>query len=175
MYWPKFNYNKLMRKLRVRKNTSGGISCFYVQWTKQAGLKVYRSAKERNLVMRRQARASEHGLGPLVGKAVDFEVCRLLGYGEAPQMEPLKLFAFFTEHLTVARRRRVPKEIFDSLDCDLQRVGIHHSDLHANNVGRKGKKLVCIDFGTESCQLGRAVKHSTPYAGNCSDSWDTFC
>ena len=56
----------------------------------------------------------------------------------------------------------------------LRAIGIYHSDLHYNNIARKGKRLVCIDFGIEGCHKGKPSKeadsdHDLEFCPTCGD------
>lgn len=157
MYWPKFSEKKFARKVGTGDGIKSGIACAYVRWTKYAGLKIYKTRQERDGAMRRQQRAAEHRLGPRVGHKVEFTtVAGWQSYGSAPSFKRQKFYCFFTEH--VNRGRKPTYNQIRKLDEAMQQIGLFHDDLHFNNVARKGKKIICIDFGREGCYLGKPRK-----------------
>jgi hypothetical protein len=161
MYWPVFNMRKLERKMKNTRLRSG-VSCTYVRWTKHVGLKVYGSAKQRNRCVKYQTRAAKADLGPKVGESFDIEVFCYTRYNDdddwAPTLRMKKLYCYFTEHVERPTRRQRRFQKIKALDLGLCKIGINHTDLHADNIGMVRKKLVCLDFDSASCYSFRPRK-----------------
>jgi hypothetical protein len=172
MYWPRFSEKKFHKKLRsVRKRS--GISCVYIRWSKQVGLKIYRSKRERNLTVARQRLAAEHSLGPRVGELIEVEALVMSGgWEDCVDLRHKILYCYFTEHVEPGSRKWCRAKELDLKD-KLQQIGLYCSDLHHDNVGRRGKSIVCLDFGSEGCSKGKPRKG--PFVSNddsfCSDSY----
>ena len=161
MYWPKFSEKKLRKLLRSRRRAENGCECTYVKWTKHVGLKLYGKKKLRNYAVRAQKRAAKVGLGPKVGEnLVELEVISWY-YTEGdmePELELKKLYGYFTEHMPPIKNGRWEPWEESQLYGDLQKQGIYHGDLHEGNVSRRKGVAYCIDFGSESCYMGRRAK-----------------
>lgn len=160
MYWPKFSEEKLFRLLREQRGSESGVAAHYVKWTKHTGLKLFTDWRTRDHAMRLQKRAAEAGLAPRLGKeriefetvAIEFESIK-----DCPPLRIQKLYGYFTEHCPPIRRWRwgpARDKAEQELTKALRTVGIYHDDLHLGNLSRKSGKLICIDFGPESCYTG---------------------
>ena len=173
MYWPKFNSEKLMQFSRSPKRTANGVYCFYVRWTKYVGLKIYSNRSARDASLRYQQFAAKHRLAPSVSpKKVNFEVSTIQYRNEAPCLRTEKLYGYWTEH--TPRGRRPSWEQVGNLRHELEKIGLFHDDLHFNNVGRKGKKLVCIDFDPGGLYKDKPITHRgdhySDHCGTCGES-----
>lgn len=162
MYWPKFSKKKLFSLLRKQRKAKYGIAANYVRWTKYTGLKLFRKKRARDFAYKTQMRAAQAGLGPKVGgELVTVEVMLMTydeGWGDERYLSVSKLYGYFTEHAPplgsyLKWNEHGPEE--SNLYEDLQKIGIYHGDLHFNNVSKLRGKVVPIDFGPESCYIGR--------------------
>jgi len=152
MYWPKFSEEKFYEKLRRAKKRSG-VSCTYIRWSKQAGLKLYRSKRERDEVVKRQRIAAEHRLGPRVGEKIEIDVVDIGNSWNCEEVSHRVLYCYFTEHVKIVGDSRWSDRAEDNLRDKLAKIGLYCEDLHGDNVGRRGKSIVCLDFGSEGCYL----------------------
>ena len=139
-----------------------GVECLFVKLNSKVGIKIYYSLKEATRARARQLLAHKHSLGPEVLSEVhqcymknlirtvdtycgDF----LTKYNNFPRD-----YGYFykTEVVKVVYDRYLkitPSDLFN-LQKQFIGIGLGMKDLHHNNVGRKGRKLVCLDFGDES-------------------------
>lgn len=152
MYWPKFSLAALTRK--ICGETPQGVSCSYVQWTKNVGLKLFTCKYTRDHSYKGQKRAAEHKLAPKVGKKLQFKALSFGGDDyNAPNPTPITIYGFFTETARIGGRRPPSDRAVMRLSEKLDDIGINHFDLHECNVGKIGNRVVCIDFDTASCSL----------------------
>jgi hypothetical protein len=153
MYWPKFSYARFPEKLK-KSGKKHGVSCTYVKWTTKVGLKLYETRSERDRCVRLQKKAAKARIGPRVGDVFSIVVIECKGagngwWGDAPNIRRKVLHCYFTEHATVPRRLSMKK--VEALRDALYEIDIDHGDLHEGNTGYLGKRLVCIDFDSASC------------------------
>jgi len=157
MYWPKFSMRKFAKKLKSTKKRSG-VSCTYLRWSKQTGLKLYMTKQERDRCAKAQAFAEGYKLAPKAGPSVEIELIQCLVrddlWDKSPEFSTRKIYGYFTQHAPGVTGR-TPWRRIELLEEQLSRIGIDNHDLCPNNVGLVGKRLVCIDFDSASCSIRR--------------------
>lgn len=132
--------SKIIRVQITGKCEDSGAECsFYRKNTRsKTGYKVYGSYEDAVAARKRQLKAYRHGLGPKVGSliiAVDGAE-KNLGYGYMTQ---------------VAKKISNLSDKQHQIFCDkISQLGFSTGDMAYCNMGRLGKKLVCIDFGCVS-------------------------
>lgn len=172
MYWPKFSERKLFLLLKKQRKAKAGCHANYIRWTKYVGLKLFRKKHHRDRAYEAQSLASEHKLGPKCGdQLIEVELISAIhddmdpDHSMVPVLQVQRWFGYFTEHCPAPPKRwswdanRESQEMH--LFTALQRIGIYHGDIHSGNVSFvRGKKKppICIDFGPESCYLGKPRK-----------------
>ena len=153
MYWPKFSEARFIKKLKTQE-TPSGVSCSYLQWTQKVGLKLFTSKRERDHSLRGQKLAAKHDLAPLTGEKVDLEILSCEPDG-APHPHMRKLYGFFTQTAKIGAISWGEEEMLSEALSD---IGVMHHDLHLNNTGKLGKRIVAIDFDTCSCWIKKKKK-----------------
>jgi hypothetical protein len=139
-----------------------GVECLFVKLNSKVGIKIYYSLKEARQARERQLLAHKHELGPEVLSEVhqcyiknlireidtycgDF----LTKYSNFPRD-----YGYFykTEVVKVnyGNYKHIKASELSDLQQRLRNIGLRDNDLHYNNLGRKGRQLVYLDFGNES-------------------------
>ena len=125
--------------------TAGGIESLFVRTSKFRGIKIFATSAECKRSMSRQNKAHKHKLAPQVFSvkpeqyAIEDNNKLHIGWGYVTE-------AVETEEIRALGWRKY-EDLERKLYRELRKAGIDHGDLHNENVGYKGKKLVCIDFG----------------------------
>lgn len=130
-----------------------GVECMYVQLTKKVGMKIYATKGRAERSRKRQLKA--YAFAPKVLSEV--QKClmgNLLSYDKEGIFRNSydnhsKYGFFFLTQVAETHVRHTDKEL-DQLANNMRRIKLGYEDLHYNNIGRIGKKLVVIDFGDES-------------------------
>ena len=127
-----------------------GIECMYIQLSNRKGIKVYGTLREARFAHRNQSLASLYQLAPKVYTKIqkcNFNFHKHDYEGAFNHDQKFGYFYITQVAITPSGARR--KEI-DDLENNLAGLNIITSDLHFKNLGRIGKKLVAIDFGSAS-------------------------
>jgi hypothetical protein len=148
-----FRLNKeLKRKILLTlldKRPPNGVSCCFISIDTKVGMKLFPSCKDRNFALKRQKELAIKKLAPRAGRSFTFTF--MWPYKEENRdnedwgflFEPLKLYGFFTQE---AKTNFKYKESYiDDMETKLCKAGIDYSDVHGENIGFIGKRLVIID------------------------------
>lgn len=112
-----------------------GTECHYIDVSPTIAVKLYNTFREREIAYQSQKLAAHHKLAPPVGKVFTL---------------PSGSFAFgYTTR--VAKMEYVVRWQKRAILCEsLRELGIGANDIHAGNMGIYNRKLVWIDFGSQS-------------------------
>jgi hypothetical protein len=149
MFGLKWNENKRLQLVDVikrRKRARAGVSCSYLLLSTKIGAKIYQTKQMRDATHRKQLYASEFGLAPLAGDCFSLECISIYESNVSYRM----VYGYLTQNAVVPKYLSFDDE-FD-LKYQLRDIGIRTNDLCSKNVGYLGKRLVCIDFDSCSCQ-----------------------
>jgi hypothetical protein len=139
-----------------------GVECLFVKLNSKVGIKIYYSLKGAKQAREKQLLAHKHELGPEVlsevhqcyMKNLTREIDIYCGdfltkysnfpreYGYFYKTEVVKVNHGNYNHIKLSE--------LSNLQQRLRNIGLGNSDLHHGNIGRKGRRLVCLDFGDES-------------------------
>lgn len=165
MKWTSSKQQQLMQAIQYRKkDVKFGISCVYFALNTKVGAKMYASEKTRDQAYKKQAHAYQYKLAPQVGDCFSFD-CFWIGHNPCslPDLKHKVIYGYMTQNAEVYKNKRfcslgeqLSKSAFNSQMWDLERnlkeIGIVNEDIHSENVGFIGKRMVCIDFDDVSCR-----------------------
>jgi len=173
--WPEFDAVTFLKAVQ-NKRARSGLECTYLPWPSRGkpkvGVKVFATASERTFARRMQAKAYKKDLAPEIGPAFRFSLVvpearlfteRVQGAIQTYDTQDARLsaafkratfHAYWTQH---AERVTHWSLALERLEASLRELGIDHWDLGPRNAGRIDGRLVCIDFGAESCDRCPAV------------------
>lgn len=141
---PKISQKKVNSRLKFKGE---GIECEFFT-VKKTGYKVYRSLMEAYKAFERQSKAYKAGLAPRPGKMfVQLYKDGTPTYGYTTQIAKIINGNRYSD-----TRYNQLIENMEEISRKLRKIGILTRDLHDGNFGYIGKRLVCIDFGSESCR-----------------------
>jgi hypothetical protein len=124
---------------------SGGSCEFYI--VDNLGVKLFYEKFARDYSVKLQKKAHQAKLAPKV-------------YGKINISD---MYGYVTELANLEIRKNWGDEKADILFKKLRRVGILHEDLHDDNIGKIGNRIVCIDFCPESCEIIKKGSNVSEY------------
>lgn len=133
---------KTIIKNKKRYGARFGSSCMFVRLGKTRGVKLYSTRIERDFAYRLQKKAAKLGVGPKVYDIFKLEKA-------ISNYEGKFLYGYKTQYaqpLNWNYEGSMIQEIGKILDAN----GMDSADLCGMNMGRIGKRYVCIDFDMNS-------------------------
>ncbi len=149
--WTAEKQQRLMSVIQYnRRQAKFGISCVYFALSKNIGVKLYSTQKERDKTHEKQAHAAKYKLAPAAGECFSFQ-CFWIGHNpcSAPDVRYKVIYGYLTQNATMPPKR--DRTDLYPLELRLRQIGLVNDDLCNYNVGYIGKRLVCIDFDNCSC------------------------
>lgn len=134
---------KIINALLGEDKVKSGSVCLFIPLDKSTGIKLYSDKSDRAYSYNRQKKAAEIKIGPEVGDKFELTVPCMATYS---LNNTKKFYGFFTQRAQDVGRLN-PTE---KLEKGMTLLGFRTYDLHRQNIGRIGKRVVCIDFGYES-------------------------
>jgi len=138
-------------KRRNKERHPYGVSCRFIPFNADWGIKVFESETERDRAVYWQRKAAEVGLGPKVG--VVFEIKNLEHHVYDVSHT---VYCHVTERVDMSRQKGLStvdgshqhmiKQIRTLRRLLRAKIGFNFEDDHHNNVGYLNGHLVCIDF-----------------------------
>lgn len=163
LQWNNSTKALLLGQLMKQQGIRYGANCVFVPISKTVGVKLYTNAENRDYSYHNQKRASKDGLGPQVGGRFRFPGFFIVPKGEieaeanAPEIDEFMLEMYYGY---VTQRARAAGYIYSDelqkLKSSMVAKGFSDYDLLDFNLGRIGKRLVCIDFDMNS-HVSRSV------------------
>lgn len=147
--------------LELQEGHKWGSESVFIRTSKTVGFKGFESKMEAERSLERQAKAHEHNIAPKVLSEV---VEIVMPVGETPlsahysrktckvgyyKNKQRRLYGYKTQVATDIGTDTTEDE-FNALYDKCKELDMCWCDLHDANIGRVGKKLVCIDFGDRS-------------------------
>jgi len=139
-------------------NNPSGISCFFVRFNHEWGIKVYYQEDKRDDSYNRQAEAAEYGLGPAVGDVFDVPIgsstywCYVTQIADLP-VSPYEYIRNGDEDGYWDALDEWAEDYYDDIAflavALYEKIAWRFEDTHAGNVGFINGRLVCIDFGDD--------------------------
>lgn len=141
---PKISQKKINPRLKFKGD---GTECEFFT-AKKTGYKIYKTLMEASKAFERQSKAYKAGLAPRPGKVfvkLYKDYSPLFGY-------TTQIAKTINSNGYNDARYNQLIENMEEISRKLRKIGILTRDLHDGNFGYIGKRLVCIDFGSESCR-----------------------
>ncbi|MHC4224771.1 MAG: hypothetical protein ACYSUN_12330 [Planctomycetota bacterium] len=148
--------------LKTKGLLDSGAEAVFIPISKKVGLKGFETKSEAERSLERQEQAFAVGVAPKVLSPV-LELIMPVGktvlaghYSKRAmrrtvyQKKHRRVFGYKTQIATNIGERVFRTPEFRNLQKALRKLGFCSCDLHYQNMGRVGKKLVCIDFGDMS-------------------------
>ena len=139
-----------------RSRMKCGATCRFIPISTELGVKLYLNRKIRNRSLKAQQRAARHKLGPKVGDC--FEMLIFIserGYAGGRNERVAKMHGYLTQRMQIPRSDKNIDFDLQILKLKLRKIGIHHNDLHNENVGYFNGTLMAVDFDSGSCRLSK--------------------
>lgn len=139
-----------MRKQILENITQAqfGCSCMFVPIERGKAAKVYRTKGERNYAAKKQRLAFKLGFGPKVYKSFDLSRGIRAGTSAYAPKGSVYRYGYVTQIATCVHRY----DGSPTLERKMHKHKFSTYDLHGGNIGRIGRRLVCIDF--DRCSVG---------------------
>lgn len=130
-----------------------GVSSKFFPISENWGVKFVKDGDEKIArgIYNRQLEAWKMGLGPYCFGFSPFNYAgdRVWGY----ITEVVQIYARILEHMKYQEDMASDQQIKHMQRLFIQRLDFKFADCHAYNVGVRGRKLLCIDFGKDGCEL----------------------